>query len=66
MKEKTIGALSTFTGVSIHTIKYYEKIGCPLGAIWQQDMNMQQAYYYKVLDFAKSKGVNMDVKSFLD
>ena len=27
MKEKTIGALSTFTGVSIHTIKYYEKIG---------------------------------------
>ena len=46
--------------------RYYEKIGCPLGAIWQQDMNMQQAYYYKVLDFAKSKGVNMDVKSFLD
>ena len=46
--------------------QYYEKIGCPLEAIWQQDMNMQQAYYYKVLDFAKSKGVNMDVKSFLD
>ena len=45
---------------------YYEKIGCPLGAIWQQDMNMQQAYYYKVLDFAKMKKVNMDVKSFLD
>ena len=45
---------------------YYERIGCPLGAIWQQDMNMQQAYYYKVLDFAKSKGVNMDVKSYLD
>lgn len=46
--------------------KYYEKIGCPLGAIWTQDMNMQQAYYYKVLDFAKMKGVRMDVKSFLD
>lgn len=46
--------------------KYYKKIGCPLEAIWQQDMNMQQAYYYKVLDFAKSKGVNMDVKSYLD
>lgn len=27
MKEKTIGALSRFTGVSVHTIKYYEKIG---------------------------------------
>ena len=45
---------------------YYEKIGCPLGAIWQQDQNMQQAYYYKVLDFAKMKGVNMSVKSYLD
>ena len=45
---------------------YYDKIGCPLGAIWQQDMNMQQAYYYKVLDFARMKGVNMSVKSFLD
>ena len=46
--------------------KYYEMIGCPLGAIWTQDQNMQQAYYYAVLDFAKSKGVKMDVKSFLD
>ena len=45
---------------------YYERIGCPLGAIWTQDQNMQQAYYYAVLDFAKSKGVKMDVKSFLD
>lgn len=27
MEEKTIGALSKFTGVSVHTIKYYEKIG---------------------------------------
>lgn len=45
---------------------YYEKIGCPLGAIWQQDMNMQQAYYYKVLDFANMKGVKMNMKSFLD
>lgn len=27
MKEKTIGALSRFTGVSVHTFKYYEKIG---------------------------------------
>ncbi|MDO4311586.1 MAG: MerR family DNA-binding transcriptional regulator [Eubacteriales bacterium] len=27
MNEKTIGELSRFTGVSVHTIKYYEKIG---------------------------------------
>lgn len=27
MKEKTIGEISKFTGVSPHTIKYYEKIG---------------------------------------
>lgn len=27
MNEKTIGALSKFTGISAHTIKYYEKIG---------------------------------------
>ena len=46
--------------------KYYERVGCPLGAIWTQDQNMQQAYYYAVLDFAKSKGVKMNVNSFLD
>ena len=27
IKEKTIGELSRFTGISAHTIKYYEKIG---------------------------------------
>lgn len=27
MSEKTIGTLSKFTGISAHTIKYYEKIG---------------------------------------
>lgn len=27
MNEKTVGMLSRFTGVSVHTIKYYEKIG---------------------------------------
>lgn len=27
MNEKTIGELAKFTGVSVHTIKYYEKIG---------------------------------------
>ena len=27
MNEKTVGMLSKFTGVSVHTIKYYEKLG---------------------------------------
>lgn len=27
MNEKTVGALAKFTGVSVHTIKYYEKMG---------------------------------------
>lgn len=55
--------LNRFT---VNEQEHYEKLGCPLEAIWQQDMNMQQAYYYKVLDFAKTKGVKMDVKSYLD
>lgn len=55
--------LNRFT---VNEQEHYEKIGCPLGAIWQQDQNMQQAYYYAVLDFAKAKGVKMNVKSFLD
>ena len=45
---------------------YYEKIGCPLGAIWGQDQNMQLSYYYTVKNFAKSKGIHMDVISRLD
>ena len=27
MNERTVGMLARFTGVSVHTIKYYEKIG---------------------------------------
>lgn len=45
---------------------YYNNIGCPLEAIWAQDQNMQLSYYYKVQDFAKSKGVEMKVVSRLD
>jgi len=45
---------------------YYKKIGCPLEAIWTQDQNMQLSYYYKVQDFAKSKGIEMEVISRLD
>jgi len=45
---------------------YYNNIGCPLEAIWAQDQNMQLSYYYKVQDFAKSKGIDMKVISRLD
>lgn len=47
-------------------IKYYESIGCPLTAIWTQDQNMQLAYYQTVRDFAASKGITMEIKSYLD
>lgn len=47
-------------------IKYYENIGCPLTAIWAQDQNMQLAYYHTVRDFAASKGITMEIKSYLD
>ena len=46
--------------------KYYENIGCPLEAIWQQDQNMQLSYFYTVSEFAKSKGIEMKVISRLD
>ena len=37
--------------------KYYEKIGCPLEAIWQQDINIKESYYYLISKFGISKGV---------
>lgn len=45
---------------------YYKKIGCPLEAIWAQDQNMQLSYYHAVRDFAKSKGIEMEIISRLD
>ena len=45
---------------------YYEKIGCPLGAIWTQDIVMQQAYYNVIKKFADEHNINVEVKSFLD
>ena len=46
--------------------KYYENIGCPLQAIWSQDQNMQLSYFHTVREFAKSKGIKMEVISRLD
>lgn len=37
--------------------KYYEEIGCPLEAIWQQDMNIKESYYHLIAQFGMSKGV---------
>lgn len=37
--------------------KYFENIGCPLEAIWAQDMNIQCSYYHVVAQFGQSKGV---------
>ena len=37
--------------------KYYEEIGCPLEAIWQQDMNIKESYYHLIAQFGISKGV---------
>ena len=47
-------------------LKELENCGCPLGAIWYQMMNIQSAYYYLIKDFAKTKGIKMDVISRLD
>lgn len=45
---------------------YYESIGCPLEAAWQQDKYIQEVYYKKVVDFAKEHKVNMKINSRLD
>ena len=45
---------------------YYKNIGCTLEAIWTQDQNMQLSYYHTVREFAKSKGIEMEVVSRLD
>ena len=46
---------------------YYDNIGCPLEAIWQQDMNIKESYYYLVSKFGLEKGVKkMSYNSRLD
>ena len=46
--------------------KYYEKIGCPLRAIFSQDENIQSKCHYMVVKFAETQGVNMDYETRLD
>jgi hypothetical protein len=45
---------------------YLKKIGCPFEAIWYQMQNLQCTYYRFVIDFAKEKGINMEIHSHLD
>ena len=46
--------------------KYYERIGCPLRAIFSQDENIQSKCHYMVVKFAETQGVNMDYETRLD
>lgn len=45
---------------------YLKKIGCPFEAIWYQMQNLQCIYFHFVIDFAKQKGIEMEIHSHLD
>jgi len=45
---------------------YLKKIGCPVEAIWYQMQNLQLKYYQIVQDFAKTKGIEMEIHSHID
>lgn len=48
-------------------VEYYNNIGCPLQALFQQDENIQNAYFWLITEFMKYKGVkNAYVMSRLD
>ena len=46
--------------------KYYERIGCPLEAIFSQDANIQSQCHYMVVKFAETQGIKMDYETRLD
>lgn len=46
--------------------KELEAKGCPFEAIWCQMQTLQQSYWYMVMEFAKTKGIEMKVESYLD
>lgn len=46
--------------------KYYEKIGCPLRAIFSQDENIQGMCHYLMTKFANEQGIKMDYETRLD
>ena len=45
---------------------YYERIGCPLRAIFSQDENIQSKCHYLVTKFAEEQGVKLDYETRLD
>ena len=46
--------------------KYLDSIGCPFEAIWVQMQALQIKYYSLVKKFAESKGIQIEVKTFID
>lgn len=46
--------------------KELEAKGCPFEAIWSQMQRLQSAYWYMVAEFAKTKGIEMRVESYMD
>lgn len=49
--------------------KIYKELnakGCPFEAIWAQMQRLQTAYWYMVAQFAKTKGIEMIVESYMD
>lgn len=45
---------------------YYERIGCPLRAIFSQDENIQSRCHYLVTKFAQEQGIKMTYETRLD
>lgn len=45
---------------------YLKSIGCPFEAIWYQMQNLQTKYYYLVIKFAETKGIEMRIESHID
>lgn len=44
-------------GFTQKEIDYYEKIGCPLTALYYQDIRISGDYHYSVVNFMRKKGV---------
>ena len=47
--------------------QYYESVGCPLSALYYQDIRISGAYDYAVADFMEHKGVkNVRTRTYYD
>ena len=43
------------------TINYFHKVGCPLEALFHQNLKIQLQLHHMAIEFAASKGVKMDM-----